>query len=164
MKEFGEELSQEEGVTMLSEWQLCEVLHSAGRRGLDNEGFGIVVVDKESERERVLAKYFFQDSEGNLSPRLSEVDSVMDNPENIQDLVLGQLCGGSKENRDPFSIVNRTFWASTHRVMDISKDDASKVDESLVESYISMRTTKSTEKRAQEIPDESFVAIRSDFG
>ncbi|TFG06408.1 hypothetical protein EU522_01640, partial [Candidatus Thorarchaeota archaeon] len=159
MKEFGEELSHEEDVTMLSEWQLCEVLHSAGRRGLDNEGFGIVVVDKEPERERVLAKYFIQDSEGNLSPRLSEVDSVMDNPDNIQDLVLGQLCGGSKENRDPFSIVNRTFWASAHRVMDITREDASKVDESLVEKHISMRTTKSTEKRAEEIPDESVRLV-----
>ncbi|NHI83897.1 MAG: hypothetical protein EAX81_06320 [Candidatus Thorarchaeota archaeon] len=159
MQEFGEELSGEDGVTMLSEWQLCEVLHSAGRRGLDNEGFGIVVVDKESERERVLAKYFSQDTDRNIRPRLSEVDSVMDNPDNIQDLVLGRLCGGSEENQDPFSIVNRTFWASAHRVVDVSKENAGKVDESLVDSYISMRTTKSTENRAEEIPDESVRLV-----
>jgi hypothetical protein len=63
------------------------------------------------------------------------------------------------ENRDPFSIVNRTFWASTHRVIDISREDATEVDESLADTYISMRTAKSTERRADEIPDESVRLV-----
>ena len=61
MQEFGEEASQEDAVTMLSEWQLSDVLEAAGRRGVDNEAFGIVVVDNESERVRVIAKYFEED-------------------------------------------------------------------------------------------------------
>jgi hypothetical protein len=161
MQDIGKDVSQEEAVTMLSEWQLSDVIQSAGRRGLDNEGFGIVVVDNESERTRILTTYFDTNPEGDLFPRLGEVDSCMDDPENIQDLVLGQLCGSTEEDMDPFSIVNRTFWASTHRVTDISRDDLLTADETPVEDFVSMRTTKSTEKRAADIADDCvrFVSV-----
>ncbi len=161
MQDIGKERSQDEAVTMLSEWQLSDVLQSAGRRGLDNEGFGILVVDKESERTRVLTTYFDRNQEGDLFPRLGEVDSCMDDPENIQDLVLGQLCGSTEKDADPFTIVNRTFWASTHRATDISRGNLIPTDETPVEEVVSMRTTKSTEKRAEDIADDSvrFVSI-----
>ena len=159
MQELGKELSQEDSVTMLTEWQLNDVLQSAGRRGLDNDAFGIVVVDNEAERTRILAKYFVTDSEGNLAPRDGEVDSVMDDAENIQDLVLGQLCGGSEDSVDPFSVINRTFWATSNRMAGTIHDGTLTSDDTTVEQLVSLRTTRSTEKRAEEIPDESVKIV-----
>ncbi|MHA1943856.1 MAG: hypothetical protein ACW96M_05610, partial [Candidatus Thorarchaeota archaeon] len=162
MQEFGKEISQEDAVTMLSEWQLSDVLEAAGRRGIDNEAFGIVVVDNESEKTRVIAKFFDTDSEGNLQPRLGEVDSVMDETENVQDLVLRQLCGKTDEEEDPFSIIDRTFWGSSSRVTDLNHMEIQ--DESAVDSRLAMRSTRSTITRANEIPDDSvkLVSVRPD--
>lgn len=159
MQELGRELSQEDSVTMLTEWQFNDVLQSAGRRGIDNEAFGIVVVDNEEERTRVLAKYFEEDSEGNLLPRYGEVDSMMDDAENIQDLVLGRLCGSSDESIDPFSIIDRTFWATSNRMAGAIREGVLSSDETSVEQLVSLRTTKSTEKRAEEIPDDSVKMV-----
>jgi hypothetical protein len=161
MQEFGKELSQDDAVTMLSEWQLSDVLEAAGRRGIDNEAFGIVVVDSESEKTRVIAKFFGTDSEGNLQPNLGEVDSVMDETENVQDLVLRQLCGKS-DDEDPFSIIDRTFWGSRSRVTDLSQTEMH--DEAAVESHLAMRSTRATYARAKEIPDDSvkIVSVRPD--
>ena len=162
MQEFGKEVSQEDAVTMLSEWQLSDVLEAAGRRGIDNEAFGIVVVDNESERVRVIAKYFEEDSKGNLKPRLGEVDSVMDQSENVQDLVLQQLCGKTKADEDPFSVIDRTFWGSSSLVTDISQ--AEKQDETAVDNLLTLRSTRSTFSRARDIPDSSvkLVSVRPD--
>jgi replicative superfamily II helicase len=157
MQEFGKDVSPEESVTMLSEWQLSDVLEAAGRRGIDNEAFGIVVVDNESERVRVIAKYFDEDSEGNLKPRLGEVDSVMDETENVQDLVLRQLCGKSKVDEDPFSVIDRTFWGSSSLVTDISQ--AERQDETSVENLLTLRSTRSTNSRARDIPDTSVKLV-----
>jgi hypothetical protein len=164
MQEFGKELSQEEAVTMLSEWQLSDVLGSAGRRGIDNEAFGIVVVDNEQERIRVLAKYFDTDMEGNLLTIHGDVDSAMDEAENIQDLVLMQLCGRHKKSEDPFSVINRTFWGSSNRVTDVRKSSSEIVDDASVDALLIMRSSKSTFNRALEIPDESvkLVTVRPD--
>jgi hypothetical protein len=162
MQEFGKEDSQEDAVTMLSEWQLSDVLEAAGRRGIDNEAFGIVVVDTETERIRVIAKYFEVDSEGNIKPRLGEVDSVMDETENVQDLVLRQLCGKSKKDEDPFSVIDRTFWGSSSLVTDISQ--AENQDETTVENLLTLRSTRSTFSKSREIPDTSvkLVSVRPD--
>ena len=164
MQNFGKELTHEESVTMLSEWQLSEVLGSAGRRGQDNEAFGIVVTDNKSERTRILAKYFDKDLEGNLIPLLGEVDSAMDETENIQDLVLMQLCGSRDSEEDPFSVIDRSFWGYSSKVTDISIIDTEAPDDSLVESLLAMRSTKATKKRADEIPDTSVkvVSVRPD--
>ena len=164
MQNFGKELAHEESVTMLSEWQLSEVLGSAGRRGQDNEGFGIVVTDNQSERTRILAKYFDKDLEGNLIPLLGEIDSAMDETENIQDLVLMQLCGSRDSEEDPFSVIDRSFWGCSSKVTDIGAIDTEAPDDSLVESLLTMRSTKATKKRANDIPDESVkvVSIRPD--
>lgn len=159
MQELGKELTQEDSVTMLSEWQLNDVLQSAGRRGLDREAFGIVVVDNEQERTRVMSTYFDKDPEGNLSLRHAEVDSVMDDPDNIQDLVLGQICGRSKEEIDPYSIIDRTYWATSKRTIAIPPDGSPAPDDASVEQLVTLRSTKSTEKRAQEIPDESVRLV-----
>ncbi|MFX0054804.1 MAG: hypothetical protein ACFFAD_07760 [Candidatus Hermodarchaeota archaeon] len=159
MQELGKDLSHEDSVTMLSEWQFNDLLQSAGRRGIDNEAFGVVVVDSEEEKTRILAKYFGADSEGNISPREGEVDSVMDATENIQDLVLGQLCGSSEEPVDPFSIINRTFWATSNRMTGPIQDGTLTSDGTTVEQLVSLRTTRSTEKRAEEIPDESVKVV-----
>jgi len=159
MQELGKELTQEESVTMLSEWQFNDVLQAAGRRGADNEAFGIIVVDNEQERTRVLAKYFLMDSEGNISPIPGEVDSVMDDSENIQGLVLGQICVEPRENADPFSVIDRTFWATSNRMTGFSQPDLITADGTSVEQLISLRTTKSTEKRAEEIPSESVRIV-----
>ncbi|MHA2432302.1 MAG: hypothetical protein ACXADO_03645 [Candidatus Thorarchaeota archaeon] len=159
MQELGKELTQEESVTMLSEWQLNDVLQAAGRRGVDNEAFGIIVVDNEQERTRVLAKYFLKDPEGNISPIPGEVDSVMDDSENIQDLVLGQICVGPKEDTDPFSVIDRTFWATSKRMTGFSQGDLITANDTSVDQLVSLRTTKSTEKRAEEIPSESVRIV-----
>ena len=157
MQEFGKEISQDDAVTMLSEWQLSDVLEAAGRRGIDNEAFGVVVVDNESEKTRVIEKYFEIDSEGNLQPRLGEVDSVMDETENIQDLVLRQLCGKTEDGEDPFSIIDRTFWGSSSRVTELSQTDIQ--TEAAVDSRLAMRSTRSTFSRAKEIPDSSIKLV-----
>ncbi|MHA2355280.1 MAG: hypothetical protein ACXADC_08910 [Candidatus Thorarchaeota archaeon] len=159
MQELGKELSQEDSVTMLTEWQMNNVLQSAGRRGIDNDAFGIVVVDNEAERTRILAKYFLTDSEGNLAPREGEVDSVMDDAENIQDLVLGQLCRSSDESVDPFAVINRTFWATSNRMAGTIRDGTLASDDTTVDQLVSLRTTRSTENRAEEIPDESVKIV-----
>jgi superfamily II helicase len=162
MQEFGMEISQEDAVTMLSEWELSDVLEAAGRRRIDNEAFGIVVVDSETEKTRVIAKFFETDSEGNLRPRLGEVDSVMDETENVQDLVLRQLCGKTDDDEDPFSIIDRTLWGSASRVTDLNQTEAQ--DEAAVDSRLATRSTRSTYARAKEIPDTSVkvVSVRPD--
>ena len=162
MQEYGKEISQEDAVTMLSDWQLGDVLEAAGRRGIDNEAFGIVVVDNESERIRVIAKYFEKDAKGNLNLRLGEVGSVMDETENVQDLVLRQLCGKSKKDEDPFSIIDRTFWGSSSLVTDIRQTE--RQDEATVENLLTLRSTRSTVSKAKEIPDKSvkLVSVRPD--
>ena len=162
MQEFGKDISQEDAVTMLSEWELSDVLEAAGRRGIDNEAFGIIVVDNESEKTRVIVKFFDTDSEGNLQPKLGEVDSVMDETENIQDLVLRQLCRKSDDSEDPFSIIDRTFWGSSSRVTELSQTDIQ--DEAAVNSRLAMRSTRSTYSKAKEIPDNSvkLVSVRPD--
>lgn len=162
MQEVGKETSQEDAVTMLSEWQLSDVLEAAGRRGIDNEAFGILVVDNEPERVRVIAKYFEEDSKGNLKPRLGEVDSVMDETENVQDLVLRQLCGKSKGEEDPFSVIDRTFWGSSSLVTDIRQAESQ--DDTAVENLLTLRSTRATFSRAREIPDKSvkLVSVRPD--
>ncbi|TFH05932.1 MAG: hypothetical protein E4H14_11745 [Candidatus Thorarchaeota archaeon] len=164
MQNFEKELAHDESVTMLSEWQMSEVLGSAGRRGVDNEAFGIVVTDNQSERIRILAKYFSKDQSGNLIPLLGEVDSSMDETENIQDLVLMQLCGSRDIKEDPFSVIDRSFWGSSSKVTDISTINIGTPDDSLVESLLDMRSTKSTKIKANEIPDDSVkvVSIRPD--
>ncbi len=164
MQIFGKDLVHEESVTMLSEWQLSEVLGSAGRRGVDNEAFGIVVVDNKSERTRILDKYFDKDLEGNLIPLLGEVDSAMDETENIQDLVLMQLCGKHGSEEDPFSVIERSFWGSSSRVTDVSNIESEALDDTLVDSLLAMRSTKATQKRANDIPDDSvkLVSVRPD--
>jgi replicative superfamily II helicase len=162
MQELGKEVSQEEAVTILSEWQLSDVLEAAGRRGIDNEAFGIVVVDNESERVRVITKYFEEDSKGNLKPRLGEVDSVMDETENVQDLVLRQLCGKTKGDEDPFSVIDRTFWGSSSLVTDIRQADSQ--DETAAENLLTLRSTRSAFTRARDIPDTSvkLTSVRPD--
>jgi hypothetical protein len=162
MQELGMEISQEDAVTMLSEWQLSDVLEAAGRRRIDNEAFGIVVVDSENEKTRVIAKFFKTDSDGNLQPRLGEVDSVMDETENVQDLVLRQLCGKTDDDEDPFSIIDRTLWGSASRVTDLSQTEVQ--DEVAVDSRLASRSTRSTFARAKEIPDTSVkvVSVRPD--
>jgi hypothetical protein len=164
MQESGKELSREDAVTMLSEWQLSSVLGAAGRRGIDNEAFGIVVVDNEQERTRVLAKYFYKDKNGDLQPIQGEVDSAMDEAENIQDLVLMQLCGRQEMKDDPFSVINRTFWGSSSQVIDIRAIGTNELDDTSVESLLLLRSMRSTYNRSLEIPDENvkLVSVRPD--
>ncbi|TFG30187.1 hypothetical protein EU527_14815 [Candidatus Thorarchaeota archaeon] len=164
MQELSAELSQDESVSMLSEWQLSDVLGAAGRAGYDNEAFGIVVVDNEAERTRILAKYFKQDLQGNLQPVLGEIESSMDETENIQDLVLMQLCRKQEKDDDPFSVINRTFWGSSSRVKDVRKIGTDTSDEASVDSLLKMRSARATHSRALEIPDESvkLVSVRPD--
>ena len=162
-QQLGTEASGEESVSMLSEWQMSDVLGSAGRAGYDNEAFGIVVVDKEEERLRILKKYFRQDTEGNLLPILGDVDSSMDESENIQDLVLTQLCR-TKKGEDPFSVINRTFWGASSRVTDIRKIGTEVPDEASVDAILKMRSTRSIFDNALKIPDNSvkLVSVRPD--
>jgi hypothetical protein len=155
----GQYLSQNEDFTILSEWQLGDLLYSAGRRGVDNDAFGIVVVDDKSERDRVYAQYFIEDEDGNISPRLGEVDSSMDDPENAQELVLRHICGISGRPDNLFSVLDRTYWALSNRMLEISDDELLLSDDTPVETLVSLRATKSTLKRADQIPDKSVKLV-----
>ncbi|MHA2264783.1 MAG: hypothetical protein ACXAEN_20520 [Candidatus Thorarchaeota archaeon] len=159
MQETGKILSEEESLTMLSEWQLNDVFHAAGRTGFDNEAFGIVVVDNQVERERVLTKYFSKDSDGNIHPCVGEVDSTMDDPENAQDLVLRQICVGTRQTDDPYSVLDRSFWAAANRTTSITEEEILATDNASVEALVSLRTTKTTADRAKEIPDKDVRLV-----
>lgn len=149
-------------MTLLTEWQMGAVMGSAGRRGKDNDAFGMVVVDRESERARVISKYFIMEPDGSLIPRKGEVDSVMDEEENIQDLVLMQLCEKQDTGDDPFSIINRSFWGSKNIVTDLSKVEDDSVESA--ERLLVQRATNATYERAKEISDDSvrLVSVRPD--
>ncbi|MHA1577003.1 MAG: hypothetical protein ACTSU3_06550 [Candidatus Thorarchaeota archaeon] len=160
MRGAGGEEKPDENLTMLSEWQFNDVLQSAGRRGIDNEAFAIVVVDNESERQRVLAKFFSTGPQGDISPRLGEVDSSMDNPENSQDLVLGQLCGeDTTKNDHPFSILGRTFWAASNRSIEEDSTGLFIDPDASIDILVLLRATKSTVRRAEEIPKTSVKLV-----
>jgi len=158
MQTIGCDLSNDDSIKMLTEWQLSEVLYSAGRTGMDTEGFGIVVVDSQIERQRVLDKYFVRGTDGELQPRLGEVDSSMDDPENAQDLVLSQMCGQQEETTNPFAILDRTYWAASHRVTDVRKG-MEPGEDIQAEILITLRATNSTIKRAENIPDSSVRLV-----
>jgi hypothetical protein len=162
MEEQGDQKAAGQEMTMLTEWQMGAVLGATGRRGKDNDAFGMIIVDKESERTRVVSKYFRLDQKRGLIPREGEVDSVMDEPENIQDLVLMQLCGKRGSTEDPFSVISRTLWGSKNTVTDLSKF-SEQADEP-VERLLMQRATKTTVERAKEIPDSSvrLVSVRPD--
>ncbi|MHA1771246.1 MAG: hypothetical protein ACTSYL_06430 [Candidatus Thorarchaeota archaeon] len=157
MQNLGSDLSDDEELTMLTEWQLSEVLYSAGRNGADTEGFGIVVVDNESERQRVLGKFFVTGDEG-IVPRLGEVDSSMDDPENAQDLILSQMCQGTEPADTPFAILGHTYWAESNRVTNIQQQTEAG-GEIRAETLITLRSTNSTIKRAKAIPDSSVKLV-----
>ncbi len=143
----------EEELVMLSEWQMNNLLRAAGRAKIDTEGFGIVVVDNEQERQRVLLKYFKRGDDGELLPRLGEVDSLMDEPENLQFLVLGQLCTADDQERKPLSIINKTYWASTNRTFSPKEERFVPIDDISINTLLSLRATKSTLERADTIED-----------
>ncbi len=139
--------------TMLTEWQFSEVLYSAGRAGLDNEAFGIVTVDSELERLRVIGRYFDTRENGDIVPRLGEVDSLMDDPDNAEDLVLSQICSGTGKDVDsPLQILGRTYWAASNRITDIHQDTGIETDIE-AQRLIAMHSQKAVIKRAQSIPD-----------
>ncbi len=158
-QEVGDDLSETTDLRMLSEWQLSDVLNSSGRRGHDNEAYGIVVVDKEIEKQRVIAKYFRTNRDGSISPILGEVDSLMDNPLNLQDLALVSLCGKGRRTESLFSVIDRTYWAAGHHMSRLSDSDLLPADDTSVDDLISMRATKATIKRAEEIPDKSVKLV-----
>ncbi len=157
IQDLGNDLSNGERMTLLTEWQLSEVLYSAGRSGIDTEGFGIVVVDSEVERQRVLEKYFVTEDEG-IIPRLGEVDSLMDDPENVQDLVLSQMCRYEGTVDNPFKILDQTYWAARNRVTDIH-EKVETGEELRAEMLITLRATNSTLKRAKSIPDSAVKLV-----
>ena len=144
---------------MLSEWQLSDVLTSAGRRGQDNEAYGIVVVDKEIEKKRVIAKYFKMNPDRSISPILGEVDSSMDNPDNLQDLALASLCGKERKPESLFGVIDRTYWAVGHRMSRMEDDVLLPTDDTSVHDLVALRSTKATIKRAEEIPDSSVKLV-----
>ena len=148
----------DERLSLLSEWELTDVLQSAGRSGIDSRAFGIVVVGDENERQRVISKYFFREEDSSITPRLGEVDSCMDDPENIQDLVLGQICSSETGDEDPFSVLNRTFWAASNSADSISADGETN-PKLRTKNLISMRATKSIITRAGEIDNSSVKLV-----
>ena len=158
-QDLGEDISNSSELRMLSEWQLSEVLTSAGRRGQDNEAYGIVVVDKEIEKKRVIAKYFKTNRDRSISPILGEVDSSMDNPDNLQDLALASLCGKERKPESLFGVIDRTYWAIGHRMSRMGDDDLLPTDDTSVDDLVALRSTKATIKRAEEIPDSSVKLV-----
>ncbi len=151
--------AQDEGdMEMMTEWELSDVLLAAGRAGRDREAFGIVVVDSDEERKRVLAKYFVVDEEGNIAPHLGEIDSTMDDPDNAQALVLRQICAGLQDG-DPFQIIDKTFWAAEKRMTNIGREEILNVSAASVNALIMLRSTKTTLERAKKIPDKNIKII-----
>jgi hypothetical protein len=159
MHNLGKETAGEDNQTMLSEWQFNDVMQSAGRPGKDNEAFSIVVVENEPERRMVLSKFFLTDPAGEIRPRLGEVDSSMDDPENTMDLVIRQLCAGKETPEDPLEIMSRTFWATKNRAKGITQEKEILLGDSTIENLVSFRATKSTFKRAEEIPDSDVKLV-----
>lgn len=153
----GETTSQDE-LTLITEWQMSDMLHSAGRRGFDSRAFGIVVVDNEKERNRVISKYFDRRPDGSIIPVLSEVDSNMDDPENIQDLVLGELCSSKEYSEDPFTVVSRTYWAVSTDTREGKTVEVSDDAKSIL-THINQRAVRSTISRANEIPDSKVKLV-----
>jgi hypothetical protein len=160
-KGFDEDETSEE-MAVLTERQMGAVMGSTGRRGKDNDAFGMVVVDRDSERTRVIEKYFRIQPNGSLTLREGEVDSVMDEAENIQDLVLMQICGTQETGEDPFSVISRTLWGSKNVITDLIDVDDDSYE--AAERLLLQRATKATYSRAKDIPDESvrLVAVRPD--
>jgi hypothetical protein len=152
-------VSTTEDLILVTEWQLSEVLQAAGRSGIDNRAFGIVVVDNEAEQQRVISKYFQTLPNRGIIPRLGEVDSSMDDPENVQDLVLGELCSRAETGEDPFSVLSRTFWAFSKDNVLAASDGKSGESERTIEAHITRRAVKSTIARANEIPDSSVKLV-----
>ncbi len=153
MQDVGGDLSDGGELTMLTEWQMNEVLNSAGRWGQDNDAFGIVVVNSEGERQRVLAKYFRHDSQGNIVPRLGEVVSSMDDPENLLDLALLHLCDRRRRAQGLSSVLKRTLWAVASQRDPSTAETVSLVETASIEGLIAMRATRDAVKRAEAIPD-----------
>ena len=161
MQDFEDGDADDEALTMLNEWQMNDLIGSVGRRGRDAKAYGIVVVDNDSEKSRVVKRYFVPDEDGDLMLRPGEVDSSMDEIENLQDLVLMQLCG--KKDEDPFSVIERTFWGSSKRITDVTRTVVDPSEEP-VEKLLTQRATKATYDRAIAIPDDSvkIVSVRPD--
>jgi len=155
--------SDDEPLVMLNEWQMNDLIGSIGRRGKDAEAFAMVVVDNESEKARVVARYFDRDEDGNLRVRHGEVDSSMDALDNLQDLVLMQLCGSKGEDENPFSVIERTFWGSSKRITDVNRVVVDSSEEP-IETFLARRSTRATYDRALNIPDDSvrMVSVRPD--
>jgi hypothetical protein len=153
-----------QGLTMLSEWQLDKILQSAGRRSLDNEAFGIIVLDSESEKTRVINRYFITDPEGHIAPRSGEVDSMLDESQNMQDLILAELCTNLGNRGDPFGILDRTFWAHSNKAAAKLTGKAYIEPEASVDALLALRSTKAARERAESIPDEGvrIVSTRPD--
>ncbi|MDF1540719.1 MAG: hypothetical protein P1Q69_17620, partial [Candidatus Thorarchaeota archaeon] len=156
MEDEKKEGETESHLSLLSEWELSDVLRSVGRTGIDNRAFGIVVVGNEDERQRVISKYFVREEDSSITPGLGEVDSCMDDPENIQDLVLGEICSSKNSGEDPFSVLSRTFWAASKSMEGGSEDE---IPEAQTKNLISMRATKSIISRAGEISDSSVKLV-----
>jgi len=148
-----------QGLTMLSEWQLDKILRSAGRRSLDNEAFGIIVLDSESEKTRVISRYFIIDSEGHIAPRAGEVDSMLDESENMQDLILAELCTRLGNKTDPFGILDRTFWAHSNKAAAKLTGKGYIEPEASVDTLLALRSTKAARERAEKIPDKSVRIV-----
>ncbi|TFG13011.1 hypothetical protein EU537_07735 [Candidatus Thorarchaeota archaeon] len=148
-----------QGLTMLSEWQLDKILQSAGRRNLDNEAFGVVVLDSETEKTRVINRYFITDPKGDIAPRAGEVDSMLDESENMQDLILAELCTSRGNKADPFSILDRTFWAHSNKTAAKLTGKGYIESEASVDTLLALRSTKIARERAEKIPDKSVRIV-----
>ncbi|MEM2141725.1 MAG: hypothetical protein QXQ81_00495, partial [Candidatus Thorarchaeota archaeon] len=158
-QDISSEISGRGDMYMLSEWQLAEMLQLAGRPGRDTEAYGTVIVDSDSEKARVVERFFETDSSGSLRPVPSEIDSLLDEPDHVQDLILGQVCGRSEYGSDPLAMLDNTFWAFRMRtVRSRMSSDKSPEDEEAW-ALIHQRTTRSTIDRARRVSDKSVRLV-----
>ncbi|NWF94951.1 MAG: hypothetical protein HXY34_02315 [Candidatus Thorarchaeota archaeon] len=144
---------------MLPEWEVTDLLYSAGRTGKDNEAFGMVIVDSDAEKRRVVDKYFVTEEDGTIVPRVGEVDSTMDQPENLEDLVLSEVCRTGVENENPFVVLSRTYWAAKNRFLGMTQAGLLLDGEGDAQSLLALRATASITRRAEEIPDSSVKLV-----
>jgi hypothetical protein len=83
----------------------------------------------------------------------------MDNPENLQDLALVSLCGRGRRAESLFSVIDRTYWATGHRMSKMQEDVLLPSEDTSVDELVSLRATKATIKRAKDIPDKSVKLV-----
>ena len=113
------EITKKESIIRkLNSNEIFQILGRAGRPGLDEEGIGIILVDKEEDKEYLEATMYAKTSEGEKTERYEPILSQFDEISTLREQVLVKVyekkdAGLSEEELILF--FKRTFWAYLER-------------------------------------------------